>query len=49
MIDFKNFNIAFPVKVPRNSYGKRAFVHAAPTLWNNLPVRIRSSNSLLDF
>ena len=45
----KNFNIAFPVKVPRNSYGKRAFVHAAPTLWNNLPVSIRSSNSLLDF
>ena len=36
----KNFNIAFPVKVPRNSYGKRAFVHAAPTLWNNLPVSI---------
>ena len=25
------------------------FVHAAPTLWNNLPVSIRSSNSLLDF
>ena len=45
----KNFNIAFPVKVPRNSYGKRAFVHAAPALWNNLPVSIRSSNSLLDF
>ena len=32
----KNFNTAFPVKVPRNSYGKWAFVHAAPTLWNNL-------------
>ena len=45
----KTFNIAFPVKVPRNSYGKRAFVHAAPTLWNNLLVSIRSSNSLLDF
>ena len=45
----KNFNMAFPVKVPRNSYGKRAFVHAAPALWNNLPVSIRSSNSLLDF
>ena len=45
----KNFNIAFPVKVPRNSYGKQAFVHAAPTLWNNLPDSIRSSNSLLDF
>ena len=45
----KNFNIAFPVKVPRNSYGKRAFVHVVPTLWNNLPVSIRSSNSLLDF
>ena len=39
----------FPVKVPQNSYGKQAFVHAAPTLWNNLPVRIRSSNALLDF
>ena len=45
----KNFNIAFPVKVPRNSYGKRTFVHAAPTLCINLPVSIRSSNSLLDF
>ena len=45
----KNFNIAFPVKVPRNSYGKQAFVYAAPSLWNNLPVSIRSSNSLLDF
>ena len=45
----KNFNIAFPVKVPKNSYGKQAFVHAAPTLWNNLPVSIRSSNALLDF
>ena len=45
----KNFNIAFPVKVPRNSCGKRAFVHAAPALWNNLPVSMRSSNLLLDF
>ena len=45
----KNFNIVFPVKVTRNSYGKWAFVHAAPALWNNLPVSIRSSNSLLDF
>ena len=45
----KNFNVAFPIKEPRNSYRKRPFVHAAPNLWNNLPVNFRSSNSLLDF
>ena len=30
-------------------YGERAFAYAAPTLWDKLPVHIRSSTSLLDF
>ena len=44
-----SLNLAYPVKVPRNNYGQLAYVYAAPTLWNKLPVNIRFSNSLLDF
>ena len=42
-------SLAHPVKVPRKNYEKRAFINAAPALWNKLPVNIRSSKSLLDF
>ena len=44
-----SLNLTHLVKVPRNNYGKRAFVYAAPALWNKLPVNLRSSKSLLDF
>ena len=31
------------------SYGDRRFVHAAPTLWNSQPQRIREAQSLAQF
>ena len=31
------------------SAGDRAFAHAAPVLWNNLPISIRSANSITQF
>ena len=31
------------------SYGDRRFAHAAPTLWNSLPQRIREAQSLAQF
>ena len=41
--------LEFPSKISKNKSGDRAFVYAAPTLWNKLPVHIRTSNSLLNF
>ena len=38
-----------PPSVHIKSYGKRVFSNYAPTLWNNLPVFIRSSPSLQRF
>ena len=38
-----------PPSIHLNSYGKRAFSNDAPTLWNNLPVSIRSNPSLQRF
>ena len=40
------------LKVPRTrlkTYGDRAFCHAAPVLWNNLPERIKLESSLDTF
>ena len=37
------------LKIPKTrlkSYGDRAFSHAAPTLWNKLPLEIKSASSL---
>ncbi len=31
------------------TYGSRAFIHAAPTLWNRLPDNIRKANSINSF
>ena len=44
-------NNKFLLSVPRiNSVlGQRAFSYAAPSLWNSLPLEIRSSNSLSSF
>ena len=42
-------NLAYPVKVPTNDYGKQTFVYAAATLWNILHFKLRSAKSLLDF
>ena len=33
-------------KRTNNKYGRRAFSNCAPVLWNNLPVEIRSIESL---
>ena len=37
------------VSNPRTNYGKRAFSHLAPYLWNQLPADIRSSETLIIF
>ena len=44
----KNFNIAFPVKF-QETVMENGLLFMLLQLWNNLPVSIRSSNSLLDF
>ena len=31
------------------SYGDRRFAHAAPTLWNSLPLNVRNADSLNAF
>ena len=36
-------------KVNCSTLGDRAFAHAAPVLWNSLPLTIRSSSSLAIF
>ncbi len=38
-------------KRPNNSnvYGDRAFEHSAPKLWNKLPVKVRTANTLSSF
>ena len=36
-------------KVKCSTLGDRAFAHAAPVLWNSLPLTIRSSSSLAIF
>ena len=33
----------------RTEFGKRAFSHSAPSVWNAIPVEIRSSSSLVSF
>jgi hypothetical protein len=33
----------------RTEFGKRAFSHSAPSVWNSIPVEIRSSSSLVSF
>jgi hypothetical protein len=38
-----------PPSIHIKSYGKRAFSNYAPTLWNSLPVSIRSSPTLQRF
>ena len=42
---------ALQLTVPRtsHSWGDRSFSHAAPKLWNNLPLEIRQSSSLTVF
>ena len=35
--------------IPRNNYGKRAFINNAVSLWNDLPPEIRKLNSLSEF
>ena len=36
-------------KTRLKSYGDRAFLKAAPTLWNNLPLNIRRINDVVSF
>ena len=36
-------------KIYTTTYGKRAFSHAAPELWNSLPEYIKSAESILEF
>ena len=46
--DFRNISSQFLLSVPRvncSTFGGRAFTHAAPVLWNSLPLTIRSSSS----
>ena len=42
-------SLLFVPKANCSSLGDRAFAHAAPVLWNSLPLTIRISNSLANF
>ena len=42
-------SLLFVPKVNRSTLGDRSFVHAAPVLWNSLPLTIRTSSSLAIF
>ena len=44
-----NQRLLTPNGIPRNSYGKRAFINNAVSLWNDLPPVIRKLNSLSEF
>ncbi len=39
-----NYDLVVPRT--RRGYGDRSFAHAAPTLWNELPMSIKASSSL---
>ena len=42
-------SLLFVAKVNCSTLGDRAFAHAAPVLWNSLPLTIRTSSSLAIF
>ena len=42
-------SLLFVPKVNCSTLGDRAFAHAAPVLWNSLPLTIRKSSSLAIF
>ena len=42
-------NLLLVPKMRTETFGKRAFVYAGPKLWNELPLHIRDSDSLIDF
>ena len=44
-----NKSLLYTTKFKRSSYGGRAFSHAAPKLWNSLPLDIRQASSLSIF
>ena len=44
-----NKSLLYTTKFKRSSYGGRAFSHAAPKLWNSLPLEFRQASSLSIF
>ena len=41
--------LQLPSRISTKSYGQRSFSHAAPSLWNNLPLHIRTADSVNTF